>query len=202
MCSRLPGLGTGASFFNAQPHRCPLLTLNDHLDERGDADDVNPIQLQITTGDSHGLDRLVDRASTDSLHIYLLLLSHDTCNGTRHRRLARGGRNPDDVHRIPPCTALALTPLKTHVPDSPGFLLLRFSTIIHQNKPSCKWTRCPTRRPSRRTVPGPPVHIVPFHIPVSPRLAGLWRPTPSWLCASSAPACAWPRDPGCCPAGR
>ena len=66
---------------NHQPHCGSFLAVYRHLGKSGDANDVNPIQRQITSGNSNGLDSLIYGTRPDGLHLSAPMLADYTCDG-------------------------------------------------------------------------------------------------------------------------
>jgi hypothetical protein len=56
--------------------------------ELGDADDVNPIFLEVTTGDGDRFNSLVNGSCADRLHLGSLVLADDSSDCTRDSRSA------------------------------------------------------------------------------------------------------------------
>lgn len=58
---------------------------NVYLDKGRDADDVEPVLLQISMRDGNRLDRLIHCSGADCLYVRMLVLSDNTGDGACHR---------------------------------------------------------------------------------------------------------------------
>lgn len=66
-----------------EPHGSPLLILQLELHERRLGGKVEPVGLDVASGNGDGLDGLVYRLRSDGLHLDLVLTTQEGSDGTR-----------------------------------------------------------------------------------------------------------------------